>query len=308
METQDDPSRMPSPRKIPLYPISEYVSEATPAAPFALWRFEESARRVPKRLRLHRHDFHEVFWLTGRGRFFCDFREYAIESPTLIFVSPGQVHSWAPGPALEGPMACFTQAFYDGAEPPPSPLLRLPFWFSTTAPPVLAVPPKDAVKLDSLWSDLASEAAASEEGRDEMLRAQFHLLLMTAARIYRRTLLETPIETGRTQAIVHQFRMALEAHFSQVRSVAAYARMLKITSGHLSESVLQHTGRTAGELIRDRLLLEAQRLLVHSSLNVAEIALSLQFDDPSYFSRFFRRSMGISPGEFRDQFLEKHPN
>ena len=308
METQDDSSRMPSPRKIPLYPISEYASGATPEVPFVLGRFEESTRRVPKRLRLHRHDFHEVFWLNGRGRFFCDFREYAIESPTLIFVSPGQVHSWSPGPTLTGPMAGFTQAFYDGAEPPPSALLRLPFWFSTEAPPILAIPPKEAVKLDSLWSDLASEAAAGEEGRDEMLRAQFRLLLMTAARIYRRTLLDTPVAARRTQAIVHQFRTALEAHFSKVRSVAAYARMLKITSGHLSESVLHHTGRTAGELIRDRLLLEAQRLLVHSSLNVAEIALSLQFDDPSYFSRFFRRSMGISPGEFRDQFLEKHPN
>ena len=308
METRGDSLKTPSPRKIPFYPISEYVSEATPEVPFALWRFEESVRRVPKRLRLHRHDFHEIFWLNGRGRFFCDFREYAIESPTLVFVSPGQVHSWAPGPALTGPMACFTQAFYDGAEPPPSPLLRLPFWFSAEAPPILAVPPTETVKLDSIWSDLASEAAATEESRDEIVRALFRLLLLTAARIYRRTLPDTPVAAGRTQAIVHQFRMALETHFFQVRSVAAYARMLKITSGHLSESVLHHTGRTAGEIIRDRLLLEAQRLLVHSSLNVAEIALSLQFEDPSYFSRFFRRSTGISPGEFRDRFLEKHPN
>ncbi len=99
--------------------------------------------------------------------------------------------------------------------------------------------------------------------------------------------------------------MALESHFFEVRSVAAYARMLKVTSGHLSESILHHTGRTAGELIRDRLLLEARRLLVHSSLNVAEIAVSLQFEDPSYFSRFFRRSTGVSPGEFRDRSPSK---
>jgi AraC-like DNA-binding protein len=205
-------------------------------------------------------------------------------------------------------MACFTQAFYDGAEPPPSPLLRLPFWFSTEAPPILAVPPPDAAKLDSLWRDLASEAAAKEEVWDEMARVQFRLLLMMAARIYRRTLLDTRVMARRPQAIVHQFRTTLETHFLQVRSVAAYARMLKITSGHLTESVLLQTGRTAGELIRDRLLLEAQRLLVHSSLNMAEIALALQFEDPSYFSRFFRRSTGTSPGEFRDRFLEKYPS
>ena len=304
----DSPKTL-QPRKIPVYPLSEYVSEAAQGAPFFIGRFEESTRRVPKRLRLHRHDFHEVFWLNGRGRFFSDFHEYSIASPTLIFVSPGQVHSWAPGPTLQGPMACFTQAFYDGAEPPPSALLHLPFWFSSEAPPVLTVSPRDVVKMDLLWDELASEAAAAgEEDREEMLRLQFRRLLLTAARIYRRTMADTPVAARRIQAIVHQFRMALETHFFEVRSVSAYARMLKITSGHLSESVLNHTGRTAGELIRDRLLLEAQRLLVHSSMNVAEIAVALQFEDPSYFSRFFRRSTGTSPGEFRDQFLEKHPN
>jgi AraC family transcriptional activator of pobA len=303
-----DSSKMPPPRKIPVYPLSDYVSDAARGAPFFIGRFEDSTRRVPKRLRLHRHDFHELFWLNGRGRFFCDFHEYAIASPTLIFVSPGQVHSWAPQPALEGPMACFTQAFYDGAEPPPSPLLRLPFWYSAEAPPLLAVPPREAVQIDKLWHDLATEAAASEEGHEEMLRLQFRLLLLTAARIYRRTRSDTPVAARPAQAIVHQFRMALEAHFFEVRSVSAYARMLKITSGHLSESVLHHTGQTAGELIRERLLLEAQRLLVHSSMNVAEIAVALQFEDPSYFSRFFRRSTGTSPGEFRDRFLKKYPS
>ena len=125
---------------------------------------------------------------------------------------------------------------------------------------------------------------------------------ITAARIFRRTLLDSPVTARRTQAIVHQFRTVLETHFLQVRSVAAYARMLKITSGHLSDSVLHRSGRGGG-LIRDSLVLEAQRLLVHSSPNVAEIAIALQIEDPSYFSRFFRRSAGISPGEFRDQVV-----
>ncbi len=299
---------MPQPRKIPVYPLLEYGPEAAQGAPFFIGRFEDSTRRVPKRLRLHRHDFHEVFWLNGRGHFFSDFQDYSIVSPTLVFVSPGQVHSWVPEPALEGPMACFTQAFYDGAEPPPSSLLRLPFWYSTEGPPLLSVPPIEANQMDALWNDLAAEAAAREEDREEMLRLRFHLLLLTAARFYRRAKPESPVATRRTQAIVHQFRMALETHFCHLRSVSDYAKLLKVTSGHLSEAVLHHSGRTAGELIRDRLLLEAQRLLVHSSLNVAEIAISLQFEDPSYFSRFFRRSTGTSPGEFRDWFLEKYPS
>jgi len=306
METRT--GKISRPRKIPVYPLSEYASEAAHGAPLFVGRFEESTRLVPKRLRLHRHDFHEVFWLAGRGQFFCDFQEYTIASPTLVFVSPGQIHSWTPSPSLAGPMACFSQAFYDGAEPPPSPLLNLPFWFSGEAPPLLPVSPGDVAKVDFLWAELAAEASGREEGREEMLRLRLHLLLQTAARIFRRTKPDSHAATLRAQALLHQFRMALENHFREVRSVSAYARMLKSTSGHLSESVLQHTGRTAGELIRERLLLEAQRLLIHSSLNVAEIAVALHFEDPSYFSRFFRRGTGMSPGEFRDQFLKKYPN
>jgi len=300
--------KIPRPRKIPVYPLSEYATQTARGTPLFVGRFEESTRLVPKRLRLHRHDFHEVFWLVGRGRFFCDFQEYAIASPTLVFVGPGQVHSWTPGPSLAGPMVCFSQSFYDGAEPPPSSLLSLPFWFSGEASPIFPVSPGDVTKMDSLWSELAAEAAGSEEGREEMLRLHLRLLLQTAARIFRRAKPDSHSATLRAQALLHQFRTALETHFREVRSVSAYARMLKSTSGHLSESVLQHTGRTAGELIRERLLLEAQRLLIHSSLNVAEIAVALQFEDPSYFSRFFRRSTGTSPGEFRDQFLKKYPN
>ena len=300
--------KIPQPRKIPIYPLSEYASEAAHGAPFFAGRFEESTRLVPKRLRLHRHDFHEAFWLAGRGQFFCDFQEYTIASPTLVFVSPGQVHSWTPSPSLTGPMVCFSQAFYDGAEPPPSPLLSLPFWFSGEASPLLPVSAGDVALMDALWGELAAEAAGSEENREEILRLRLRLLLQTAARVFRRTKTQSHVATLRGQALLHQFRTALETHFREVRSVSGYARMLKSTSGHLSESVLQHTGHTAGELIRERLLLEAQRLLIHSSLNVAEIAVALHFEDPSYFSRFFRRSTQMSPGEFRNQFLKKYPN
>lgn len=66
------------------------------------------------------------------------------------------------------------------------------------------------------------------------------------------------------------------------------------------------TGRTPGDIIRERLLLEAKRLLVYTSMNVSEIACTLNFEDPAYFSRFLRRLMAKAPGNFREEFSEKH--
>ena len=60
------------------------------------------------------------------------------------------------------------------------------------------------------------------------------------------------------------------------------------------------------EIIRQRLLLEAERLSAHTEMAVSEIAYALNFEDPAYFSRFFRRLAGQSPGEFRQGLSEKY--
>jgi AraC-like DNA-binding protein len=63
--------------------------------------------------------------------------------------------------------------------------------------------------------------------------------------------------------------------------------------------MIRHVGSSASELIHERIELEAKRLLVHSVLTVSEIAYQLQFRDPSYFVRFFKRRTNITPGDYR---------
>jgi AraC-like DNA-binding protein len=77
--------------------------------------------------------------------------------------------------------------------------------------------------------------------------------------------------------------------------------MLHVTTNHLNETVKGTLGQPAGMIIRERLLLEAKRLLRYSDSPVAEIATHLNFEDPSYFSRFFKKHTGFSPSEFREQ-------
>jgi AraC family transcriptional regulator, transcriptional activator of pobA len=70
--------------------------------------------------------------------------------------------------------------------------------------------------------------------------------------------------------------------------------------------VYERSGCQAGEMIRQRLLLEAQRLLAYTEMAVSEIAYAINFQDPAYFSRFFRRLTGQSPGEFRESLSQKY--
>jgi AraC-like DNA-binding protein len=87
-----------------------------------------------------------------------------------------------------------------------------------------------------------------------------------------------------------------------------YAELLYITPNHLNALCRDLVGKTAGELIRERVLLEAKRLLTNLNITAAEIAYELNFQDNSYFSRFFRKYTGQTPEIFRKQFDVKKVN
>jgi len=164
-------------------PLADYGPEMSPSHHLFIGRFEQSITVRPNRLSFHRHTYYEVFWLNGRGHFFADFREYPIADPTLIFVSPGQVHRWNQEPLITGPMICFTQEFYDGKEPPPSSLLEHPFWFACETPPLLPISKRDVAMFDSLWREIEVETAPSKE-RDEIIRALLRVVFYKATRLH----------------------------------------------------------------------------------------------------------------------------
>ena len=72
---------------------------------------------------------------------------------------------------------------------------------------------------------------------------------------------------------------------------------MKQLNGFCKKSV----GKTSSQLILDRVLLEAKRLLTHADLNISQIAYELEFDDASYFSRLFKKKVGVTPEQFRKQ-------
>ncbi|MBK6931019.1 MAG: AraC family transcriptional regulator [Saprospirales bacterium] len=83
-----------------------------------------------------------------------------------------------------------------------------------------------------------------------------------------------------------------------------YAEMLFITPNHLNALVNSVVGKPAGELIRDRVVLEAKRLLVNSDFNISQIADALHFEDNAYFTRFFKKYTGMSPEIFRQEYAK----
>mgnify|MGYP000137020262 CR=1 FL=1 len=286
---------------VALYPMSAYTRGIRKPGHFHVIRFEDGHSERLNRFVPHRHDFFEIIWLrTGSGQVRSDLQNFAVCPRTLFFTSPGQVHAWELAGQCAGEIASFTEEFFAVSSDHPGLLAKLPFLYGGPVPPILCLTPAEGRRVDRLFRQLHADAAQPLLGRDDLVRAYLTILLtLTRQFLEERKPLPSPRAT--TDLLSRRFRLLLEEKFPELLDVSDYAKRLHVSRTHLNDHLQRETGRSAGELIQDRILLEAKRLLTHTSLTVAQIAYQLGFQDPSYFGRFFRRSAGQTPGEFRDR-------
>jgi len=105
--------------------------------------------------------------------------------------------------------------------------------------------------------------------------------------------------------LLKSFRNLIETNFRTLKLPKEYAELLYITPNHLNALCNDLLDISAGEVIRNRVILEAKRLLVNPELGITEIASQLNFSDNSYFTKFFKKQTGLTPEEFRKQFISK---
>lgn len=272
---------------------------------FVAVSLQESLRREPERLQPHYHSYFQLNLIHGPCTVMHDFREQEVDGDHLLFVSPGEVHTMRTTPQLDGTTISFTREFFEGRETSTGFLLELPVFYVSEGFPWMALPPADVPVLRYLFQQLQIEYDRSQAGAAEAIRALLRLILVRSARI--RTLVY-PVSKSRHQSttLVRYFQLEVERHYRTWAQLSPYARALGVTANHLNDVVAEVTGQPAGEHLRQRKLLEAKRLLLHSELTAAEIAYELGFKDPSYFGRFFRRYESCSPSRFREQIREKY--
>lgn len=140
-----------------------------------------------------------------------------------------------------------------------------------------------------------------------IILSHFDTLLKYAERFYKRQFINRSEITG---AIATRFNEMLAAYFageqahkSGLPTVSALAEKLNLSPRYLSDLLRQQTGKTALELIHLYLIAEAKNLLKGTALNINEISFALGFENPNYFSRLFKRTVGLTPHVFREQSI-----
>lgn len=103
----------------------------------------------------------------------------------------------------------------------------------------------------------------------------------------------------RSRELFRLFLQLVNTHCREQRNVAYYAELLCISPHYLSSVVKQESGKSATTWINRAITLEAKLLLRHSNLLVNQISDELSFPNPAFFNKFFKREVGVTPGEFR---------
>lgn len=252
----------------------------------------------------HRHNFYEIVYLTqDQGHHIIDFETYPVHADSLYFISPRQIHFWQINVSLKGWLVFFTDDFLSYA-PSGATFSELAFFSNSEHRPYLKLEENQRQVIVPVIENLEAEYLTHKSEHASILRAYLHILLIKVQ------LFSDAIGDGEesqsTSHLVRRFKQLVMRELGTRRSVRSLAEQLGITAGHLSETVKVATVCTPGQIIRQTLTMEAKRLLANTDLTVSQIAYSLDFEDPFYFTRVFKRETGMSPCRFRERIREKY--
>ncbi len=267
---------------------------------FNIDRLEDYIPKNPGVSHPHSHNFYHLAYIRkGEGTHMLDFEACRAVDHTIYFMYPGQVHSWHFDAGTTGFVINFSPEFLDANFIRSELLTRLPLFGKFSDRQVHEVPRRYIQHLEAGLEDLYRLQHTADPYRNLDIAFGLSRLLI---------LLSGSLEPGKDvvqdNAAYYRhyirFLELVELHFREKKLPREYAVMMHITPHHLNQVVQHFVNVSAGVLIRNRVLLEAKRLLVNDSATASEIAYFLNFSDNSYFVRFFKKYTGVTPDAFRD--------
>jgi AraC-like DNA-binding protein len=242
----------------------------------------------------HRVDFHVLIAVSeGRCRHWVDFASHDCKPGSWVIARPGQVLKFSPSKEWQGWVVMFNPLFLG---------------LQSVAPVLdmlgnhLQLPAADHAICEASTEQMQRdcEAAHANEWAVQLLRHQLSALLLRLQLGHLRQA-PRPLVSSSGQARFARFRAAVERDFARLHKVSDYTRQLGCVEKTLSRSTSEMTGLSAKAFIVQRIVLEAQRLLVHTAQPVSDVAALLGMDDASNFVKLFKREVRCTPSEFRSR-------
>lgn len=253
--------------------------------------------------RPHIHSYYQIIWFkSGNGKHFVDFKEYDVYDNTIFFIARNQVHYFDQHTNYKGVLLHFNAAFLMQNDDEADLFLTHSLFNNPYQQPYYR---GDSINhlLEEYIRQLKDELQSDEDfGKEELLRAYLKAFLIQVQRqknkLEKNNRNTAPAVNERRLKLTH-FINLIDLHYNKGLSVAEYAELMHVSVRTLSNLTHQLLNKTPSLMIQERIILEANRLLLYSNLNVNQIGYRLGFDDPSYFVKYFKKHTKSSPSEFR---------
>ncbi|MGS2741786.1 helix-turn-helix domain-containing protein [Sinomicrobium sp. M5D2P17] len=251
-------------------------------------------------------EYIKVLFLTSGYELQVDLTAYSIKQPTLFFVSPNQHLHFTQTGVEGGYLIFYNRDFYciqihddevacDGL-----------LFNNIHNMPIVRLDEDETPFFNNIFGQIVNEFALQDASIEEMIRTYLKQLFIKSARLWKRQNLNNAlVENQNDLEFFRKFTMLVEEHYKQKHNVADYAELMHVAPKTITHKFKRLKLPLPNDVIKNRIVLEAKRLLVYTNLTSKEIGYILGYEDPAYFSRLFLQKAGETPSGFRTKFLSK---
>lgn len=249
----------------------------------------------------HRHSFYQVIWFKKPGRHFVDYEVLDHPENTIFFINKSQIHYFCDNAPNEGYLFHFNDIFINKYGNGVMERFSASI-FNEIEGNHLALSTSDTKKIGLLTSFIESEILFKDLNYKEQVYHYFQNILFQIERLRQK---EGNIDFKVTEdyKLAVNFKKMVFEQIDAFHSIDDYAYKLGTNSKTLTQASKKFLLDTPANIIKQSKLLEAKRMLSNQKVSIKEIAYSLGFEDPTYFTKYFKKGTGYTPREFQKTFL-----
>ncbi|MEL7122676.1 MAG: AraC family transcriptional regulator [Bacteroidota bacterium] len=288
--------------------ISEFYKQLQIGTPqgddFSIMKIENQPATKRLEMPLFRCNFYRMVFIKNKGvEWVLPESQFNSTENCIYFAYPGKLESWLTKQKIHGYLVCFTPSFVESAQ-----FLELEYpYFAFETSQLLHLNKEEALLLATQQEEMLSEMDNGLTDSKEMLQVLLKRYLISVRRLFVNQD-NTLTENKRNDYLIFQrFKKELDDYFSDLAAdrlstqpnVSTIAERLFLNASYLNTIIKGVSGKTSSTIIQEKTLLEAKSYLMHTNLQVTEVAFKLGFTNVSYFNRFFKKWTDLSPSAFR---------